>query len=46
MDAVSVWHKAGSSVFNLEIFMSKIAPHSGSPITGEVDEIMKKIEQD
>jgi len=23
-DAVSVWHKANSSVFNLEILMSKI----------------------
>jgi len=40
-----VWHKAGSSVFNLKILM-KNAPPSGRSITGKVDEIMEKVEQD
>jgi len=38
-----VGHKADSSVFNLEI-LSKM--HFGQPITGKVDEIMEKVEQD
>jgi len=40
-----VWHKAGSSVFNLKMLM-KDAPRSGRPITGKVDEIIEKVEQD
>jgi len=40
-----VWHKTGSSVFNLEILMSKMYL-AGRPITGKVDEIMEKVKQD
>jgi len=36
-----VWHKIGSSVFNLEILMLKMH-RSDRPITGKVDEIMEK----
>jgi len=39
-----VWHKAGSSIFNLEILMTKM--QSTRPIIEKVDEIMEKVEQD
>jgi len=42
-----VWHKADSSVFNLEILiLMKDTPSSDRPIIGKVDEIMEKVEQD
>jgi len=40
-----VWHKAGSSLFNPETFMSKMH-FAGRPFTGKVDEIMEKVKQD
>jgi len=40
-----VWHKASSS-FQSGNFDVKATSHSGRLITGKVDEIMEKVEQD
>jgi len=41
-----MWHKAGSSGFQSRNFDVKDAPRSGQSITGKVNEIIEKVEQD
>jgi len=41
-----VWHKTGSKHFQSGNFYVKDASRSDRPITGKVDEIMEKVEQD